>query len=102
MEEGQRRAADPVVARRPGPPRLRHLETHRSPLRRRAALSRYLTLPTALPSRRARLDPRTLGRKIRTAKTPLLPPNRGGTQGLNATAAELAGICGSSRTNYGN
>src|SRR5580658_8785213 len=100
MEERQRGAVDPVAAGRPAQARLRHLQAHRGPLRRGAAVPRHLALPAALPPRETRLDSRAVGGEIRTTKTALLRLDAPRAQGPGAAAAKLARFCRSGRKDY--
>src|SRR2546423_5685000 len=92
MEKRQRRTARPLSTRRPVPPRLRYLQTHPPPLRRRTQLSRHLALPLAPPPRRTRLHRRSMGRKIRAAPPPLLQPHPARPQAASFQTTKLEGF----------
>src|SRR5215475_733273 len=101
VEEGQRRAFDPVSRRGPATTRLRDFQTHRATLRRGCPILCCLSLSFALSPGEARVDSGPMGGKERPAAATLLPPDFRRPKGSGLAAPWLARICGGSQPHYG-
>src|SRR6516162_8327651 len=101
MEKRQCRVADSLLAGETAPPWLRHWQTHRVTLRRRALFSHCLPLSLVVPAREPRLDSGAVGRKSQPKKATVLPPYGRRTMGSGATAPQLEGIRRRRQPNHG-